>query len=413
MKSFRIYALGALFLLGLPLLHTSCQDDDTWPDNPYLHLEGDRTTFEAGADKTQYTLTVRSNCPWRVVCKTEGTDWVRAFPDEGDDDGRFSLIVSANSDFTARHAEFALMVGDQEYPILLSVNQVASVPSITLGDGSGTVKAPSAGGHVTVTTKANVDWQCNVDADAQGWLKVDSLSSTGILYLTLAENNGVERTGVLHCVSAEEPSANVDVSVVQASGSILLQEDFSWLAYGSDITYDTDGQVRIDSWTADEQAHGWTTTPNAASKDEPLVYGCLGFVKLGKTNYAGDLISPKLKVDGTVDVKVTFKACAYISSGGTKDDNELYVSVVGPGTVEAGNPFIIDNYPNSSKNENGSDYDVWAPDIAERTFIIKGVTGETRIKFMAGSSYDLHGVGKGKNRIFLDDITVAILENVK
>ena len=197
---------------------------------------------------------------------------------------------------------------------------------------------------------------------------------------------------------------------MQASGSILLQEDFSWLNYGTAITYDTDGQVRIDSWTADELAHGWTSTPNSASKDEPLVYGCLGFVKLGKTNYAGDLVSPKLKVDGTVNVKVTFKACGYVSKGGTRDDNELYVSVIGPGTVKADNPFIIDNYPNSSKNEYGEGYDVWSPDIAERSFTIEGVTDETQIRFMAGVSFDLHGVGQGKNRIFLDDITVAILE---
>lgn len=410
MKSLIHYFLGGLLYVAAACSFAACDDEETYPDNPYLHLENEQTTFEAGASKTEYTVTVRSNCPWQVVCRTEGTDWVRAFPDEGDEDGHFNLIVSANSGFQARQAEFALVVGEQEYPILLCVNQAASVPTITVGDGSGTVRVPSAGGPVTVTSQANVEWTCSVDAAAQDWLRFDSISAQGLICLTLAQNNGLERTGILHCTSDAEPSANVDISIVQASGSILLQEDFSWLNYGTAITYDTDGQVRIDSWTADELAHGWTSTPNSASKDEPLVYGCLGFVKLGKTNYAGDLVSPKLKVDGTVNVKVTFKACGYVSKGGTRDDNELYVSVIGPGTVKADNPFIIDNYPNSSKNEYGEGYDVWSPDIAERSFTIEGVTDETQIRFMAGVSFDLHGVGQGKNRIFLDDITVAILE---
>ena len=142
-----------------------------------------------------------------------------------------------------------------------------------------------------------------------------------------------------------------------------------------------------------------------------MLYARQGFVKLGKTNYAGDLISPKLKLVGTADVVVTFKACAYISEGGTKDDNELYVSVIGPGTVEVeSNPLIIDNYPNSSNNENGADYNVWDPAIAERSFIVRGATSETQIKFMGGKSYNLSGIGKKKNRIFLDDITVEIME---
>ena len=60
--------------------------------------------------------------------------------------------------------------------------------------------------------------------------------------------------------------------------------------------------------------------------------------------------------------------------------------------------------------EYGADYNVWAPEIAERSFIIRGATSETQIKFMGGKDYSLAGVGSEKNRIFLDDILVQIIE---
>lgn len=236
-----------------------------------------------------------------------------------------------------------------------------------------------------------------------------------MIYLQVEKNTGVERTGILHCISEEQPSANIDIQVVQAAGSVIMQEDFSWLTYGQldgviDPPYTTDRQKRIDLWTDDEKAHGWTSTiVGNGGGDTPLVYACYGYVKLGKTSWAGDLISPKLNLQEATDVTVTFKAMGYISAGGAKDDNVLYISVIGPGTVQTeSNPFIIDNYPNSSKNENGSDYDPWNPEIAERSFQIIGATGETQIKFMAGQEYSL-GSSK-KNRIFMDDITVAIQE---
>lgn len=388
----------------------SCDDEENTAA-PYFTIESGQTSFEGSSDKAEYDLTIRSNRAWRIVSKSTDADWVRPFPDEGDKDGRFKFIVKANDTFDSRKAEFAILIDNEEYPVLLTVKQSAAVPSITVGDGTGIVKAASDAGTLAVTSKANVEWHCVVDEAASTWLSVESVTEEGIINLKLEENQGVERTGILHCISDDQPSANIDIQVIQAAGSVLIQEDFSWLSYGSSIHYDTTGETRYDSWTDEERAHGWSSTPVSESSDQPLLYARQGFVKLGKTNYAGDLISPKLGITGTADVKVTFKACAYISKGGAKDDNELYISVIGPGTVEiTTNPLIIDNYPNSSNNENGADYNVWDASIAERSFVVRGATSETQIKFMGGKSYDLHGVGQGKNRIFLDDIVVEIMD---
>lgn len=411
----RLHTACVLLMLLVSFAGISCSDDEDEKGEPYFELEEGRTSFEGSSGKTEYIVTVRSNCSWNIVSKTEDADWVRPFPEEGDKDGRFKLIVKANETFAARSAQFAMVVNNVEYPVLLNVSQEAAVPNISVGDGSGTVKVASDAGQTSITSKANVAWTCVVDEVATSWLQVVSISEDGMIYLQVEKNTGVERTGILHCISEEQPSANIDIQVVQAAGSVIMQEDFSWLTYGQldgviDPPYTTDRQKRIDLWTDDEKAHGWTSTiVGNGGGDTPLVYACYGYVKLGKTSWAGDLISPKLNLQEATDVTVTFKAMGYISAGGAKDDNVLYISVIGPGTVQSeSNPFIIDNYPNSSKNENGSDYDPWNPEIAERSFQIIGATGETQIKFMAGQEYSL-GSSK-KNRIFMDDITVTIQE---
>lgn len=411
----RLHTACVLLMLLVSFAGISCSDDEDEKGDPYFELEEGRTSFEGSSGKTEYIVTVRSNCSWNIVSKTEDANWVRPFPEEGDKDGRFKLIVKANETFAIRSAQFAMVVDNVEYPVLLNVSQEAAVPNISVGDGSGTVKVASDAGQTSITSKANVAWTCVVDEAATSWLQVVSISEDGMIYLQVEKNTGVERTGILHCISEEQPSANIDIQVVQAAGSVIMQEDFSWLTYGQldgviDPPYTTDRQKRIDLWTDDEKAHGWTSTiVGNGGGDTPLVYACYGYVKLGKTSWAGDLISPKLNLQEATDVTVTFKAMGYISAGGAKDDNVLYISVIGPGTVQTeSNPFIIDNYPNSSKNENGSDYDPWNPEIAERSFQIIGATGETQIKFMAGQEYSL-GSSK-KNRIFMDDITVAIQE---
>lgn len=411
----RLHTACVLLMLLVSFAGISCSDNEDEKGEPYFELEEGRTSFEGSSGKTEYIVTVRSNCSWNIVSKTEDADWVRPFPEEGDKDGRFKLIVKANETFAIRSAQFAMVVDNVEYPVLLNVSQEAAVPNISVGDGSGTVKVASDAGQTSITSKANVAWTCVVDEAATSWLQVVSISEDGMIYLQVEKNTGVERTGILHCISEEQPSANIDIQVVQAAGSVIMQEDFSWLTYGQldgviDPPYTTDRQKRIDLWTDDEKAHGWTSTiVGNGGGDTPLVYACYGYVKLGKTSWAGDLISPKLNLQEATDVTVTFKAMGYISAGGAKDDNVLYISVIGPGTVQTeSNPFIIDNYPNSSKNENGSDYDPWNPEIAERSFQIIGATGETQIKFMAGQEYSL-GSSK-KNRIFMDDITVAIQE---
>jgi len=54
-------------------------------------------------------------------------------------------------------------------------------------------------------------------------------------------------------------------------------------------------------------------------------------------------------------------------------------------------------------------YNIWDPERAY-SFIITDATSETQVSFLGGE-FSLKGVEKGKNRIFLDDIQVKIIQD--
>tara|TARA_Y100001933_G_scaffold265082_1_gene335093 strand:+ start:2759 stop:3859 length:1101 start_codon:yes stop_codon:yes gene_type:complete len=364
-------------------------------------IEDEPTSLMVGVEGISQKYVVRSNSEWKVVAQGS-TDWVKAFPDQGDKDGIFSFIVEPNDTFESRTANFAFVVNGEEQPVLFRVDQEANVPYITIIDGENGISVPSAGGTVDVSLETNVEW--NYMLEDESWI-IGVERSDNTLVLEAEKNTGLERSTTLTILSDIE-GLNKEVEIIQSAGNVILEEDFSWLNYGSTIFYEYSGEKRMDSWTAEEMAHGWTSTENTYSSNQMVVYARPGFVKLGKTNYGGDLISPPLsELDGPTDVRVTFKAVPYKTAGGTEDDNNLIVGVVGPGTTDVPS-FTVDNYP---------DYDAdpyctltWEDESSTYSFTITGATSETQVRFLGGA-FDLNGVGKGKNRIFIDDIKVEII----
>ncbi|MCU0457805.1 MAG: BACON domain-containing protein [Bacteroidales bacterium] len=392
-----------LFLLSLFLL-SSCKEEPVQED-PFFTIEGDPTGLTVTkAAKTQ-AYVVRSNRPWQIV-KKEDADWVKAFPEKGEADGIFKIIVKANETFDTRTVNFAFVVDGEEQPVMFRVEQAGNVPYITL---PATVTIPAGGGEFSVDVASNVSWSYSLSDDS--WLTEQSVTSQKITFVA-EENTSVDpREVTLTATATNYPTVISAVTLTQSPGTVVLEEDFSWLAYGSAVFYTTTGETRIDNWTQEQKDRGWTSTVNTVegSGTTPLVYARQGFVKLGKTSYGGDLISPPLsKLDGTQTVTVTFKAIPYMTAAGTMDDNILNVSVIGPGTVSQ-SQFIIDNWP-VYPTENVTDYCIgmWSDPVATRSFTITGATAETQIVFL-GYQFDLRGVGAGKNRIFLDDIKVEIV----
>ena len=410
MKKKILFRLKNIALIILPLfmlsalLITSCEKKPV-VENPVFNIEGDPTGLSVSkAAKTQ-SYVVRSNKSWEIV-KKENADWVKAWPEKGDADGIFKIIVSANETFDARTVNFAFVVDGTEQPVLFRVDQTGNVPYITL---PAEVTIPAAGGDLTVDVTSNVAWSYSLSNGS--WLTEKSVTANSIT-LTANENTSVDPRNVTLTVTATNyPSVVSTVTMTQSPGTVVLEEDFSWLAYGNVVFYTTGGETRYDLWKQEEKDKGWYSTPLPESSNQQFVYARPGFVKLGKTGVGGDLISPALsKIVGTVDVQVTFKAIPYMTATGTMDDNLLNVSVIGPGTVSQSD-FVIDNWPAYPADAGAAtDYCIgmWSAPEATRTFTITGATSETKIKFLGGD-YALVGVGAGKNRIFLDDIKVEII----
>lgn len=392
-------------MLLLPLVFISCNnDDDNVAEDPYFTIEGDPSGLSVDAAGATQKYVVRSNQPWKVVAQEEN-NWVRAFPEEGDDEGIFSIIVQENMTVEARDARFAFIVNGVEQSTLFSVEQKENIPFITLEGAEAGYSIPAAGGELTIPIRATVDWSYTVDDN--DWLTEVEVSESGIV-LQGTENRGDGREVSLTVNSPEYPDLDQTVTITQSSNTVILEEDFSWLSYGNAIPYETSGEKRYDTWTQEEKDHGWESTPVEISSNQQVVYARQGFVKLGKTGVGGDLISPKLNIEGTANVKVTFKAAAYISRGGNVDDRILRVAALGAGETGVAD-FTIDNIPNdAAADADGVENDIWAEDRAY-SFIITGATSDTQVKFL-GNDYDLEGVGQGKNRIFLDDIKVEIID---
>ena len=389
-----------LFILSLFLL-SSCKEEPVQED-PFFTIEGDPTglTLTKAAKTTSYV--VRSNRHWEIVRKS-GADWLKVFPEKGDADGIFKIIVVENPTFDVRTENLAFIVDGEEQPVLFRVDQAGNVPYITL---PASVTIPAGGGEFSVDVVSNVAWTASLSDNS--WVQETNVTTQKITF-TAGENTSIDpRSTTLTLTATQYPSVVATVVMTQSPGTVVLEENFSWLNYGNVVFYTTTGETRYDSWTQAEKDMGWTSTLNTYSGDTPL-YARPGFVKLGKTSYGGDLISPALsKLDGTQTVTVTFKAIPYQTAGGTRDDNFLNISVIGPGTVSQ-TQFIIDNWP-TYPAENVTDYCIgmWSAPEATRTFTITGATSETQIKFLGGD-YALSGVGVGKNRIFLDDIKVEIV----
>ena len=409
-STFTILTLISFIVMGL---FFSCEKKDEKSGDPYFTIEGDPTGLSTSMSKITQSYTVRSNRAWKVVAQSEG-DWVRAFPDEGDADGIFKVIVKENNTFDARTMNFAFVVDGEEQAVLFRVDQEASVPYLTVTDIGSGKKIIQAQQDVVINVKSNVEYTYSSDADWFTFTKAEAAGASfkDLTFTATSNDNADARIANVAFTSAQFPALNANMVITQdgkSEGTIVLFEDFNWLNYSTQIFYNTTGVIRYDSWTPEQQAKGWTSTINPGS-NEPQLYGIIGAAKLGKTSYGGDIISPKIPgIVGTQNLVVKFKSVPYQTKTGTKDDNFLNISLIGPGTLSQ-SQFIIDNwptYPADAAEHEAYCAAFWNEPDALRRFTITGATSETQIVFLGGD-YLLSGVGKGKNRLFLDDITILI-----
>jgi hypothetical protein len=263
--------------------------------------------------------------------------------------------------------------------------------------------------------RASGSWKIQTE-DIADWVTISPMEGAGDSPITLTISKNVDpnrSTSLLFFLNDVQQPLSLPINQAgitpQVSGDIVFSEDFNWLNYGSRIFNATTGETRMGSWTATELAKGWTGTipPAGIGSTYVSTYARPGFVKLGRTNYGADIISPKLEeVQGTKNLVVTFKAVRYAAG----DHYLLTVGVNGPGTVDV-STFNIMNIASPNNTEAGCEA-AWLDPEAVYSFVINGATAETQVWFMGGDfdqrSDPASGWPKTVNRIFLDDIIVKV-----
>lgn len=413
-KNIFLSALTLICLLGF----SGCKDNDDPVGDPYLtfeNIEGTINVSKAGITQAKRkAVTVRSNSPWKVSLENpDDSSWLHFFIDEGEDDGIIYYWVDKNSTFDQREGKINLSENGKVLNSL-DIVQEADVPNITIKDGSNGFTIAPEGSVLKVAIDANITWIATLTPDVD-WARITNVTEDTI-FVTIDKNEEDERTVNLSLVGEGEHSGvSTTALITQKDESLIFNDNLSWLQEGEEKpTYETP-EIRIDLWNDAEKAAGWSSLSNWA-------YGGRGYIKLGKTNYNGDVISPALsKLKKPTDVKVTFQSMGYVSAGGVKDASVVKVGVIGPGEVNGDEvktisingtayrcvKFVNTVFPNSEKNENGEDYDPWAQPGSYHSFTITGATAETKIIFVGGDNWNKV---KGKNRVFLKSVEVVRLK---
>lgn len=404
-------ALTLICLLGL----SGCKDNDDPVGDPYLtfeNIEGTINVSKAGITQAKRkAVTVRSNSAWKVALENpDDASWLHFFIDEGEDDGLIYYWVDKNTTFDQREGKINLSDNGKVLNSL-DIVQEADVPNITVKDGSNGFTIAPEGSVLKVAVDANISWKASLTPDVE-WAHITNVTEDSV-FVTIDKNEEDERTVTL-ALTGEGEYANVNSNtlITQKDESLIYNDDLNWLQEGEDKpTYETP-EVKIEKW---EKDMGWTSYSSWA-------YGGHGYIKLGKTNYNGDIVSPALtKLKKPTDVKVTFQSMGYVSKTGVKDASIVKVGVIGPGEVNGDEvnsisingtayrcvKFVNTVFPNSENNENGEDYDPWAQPGSYHSFTITGATAETKIIFVGGDNWNKV---KGKNRVYLKSVEVVRLK---
>lgn len=410
-KNIFLSALTLICLLGF----SGCKDNDDPVGDPYLtfeNIEGTINVSKAGITQAKRkAVTVRSNSAWKVALENpDDASWLHFFIDEGEDDGLIYYWVDKNTTFDQREGKITLSDNGKVLNSL-DIVQEADVPNITVKDGSNGFTIAPEGSVLKLAIEANISWKASLTPDVE-WAHITNVTEDSV-FVTIDKNEEDERTVTLALTGkGEYANVNSNTLITQKDESLIYNDDLNWLQEGEDKpTYETP-EVKIEKW---EKDMGWTSYSSWA-------YGGHGYIKLGKTNYNGDIVSPALtKLKKPTDVKVTFQSMGYISKTGVKDASIVKVGVIGPGEVNGDEvnsisingtayrcvKFVNTVFPNSENNENGEDYDPWAQPGSYHSFTITGATAETKIIFVGGDNWNKV---KGKNRVFLKSVEVVRLK---
>ncbi len=405
-----------VFCSSLIMILSSCKDDIEM--DGLFAIKDNPTKLEAPADGSTETYTVQANGTWKVE-PLRKENWVKIESVEGNGHGTFTVRVSKNTDPEQRELTLFFTLNGKLQNNVLKIEQAGATnqgqvqdPYLKIDGLTNRLEVLEPGITGQYILRSTSKWKVMLP-DEIDWLTISPMEGEGDTPVSIKvnKNTDIERTAnvllFLDDVQQASPLTVYQKGVkLQVEGDVVLKEDFNWLSYGSEIFNVTTGETRVGLWASDEIAKGWSSTINTTEGGGSYasIYARPGFIKLGRTNYGGDLISPKLSnVQRTKNLLVTFKAVRYA----TGDHHQLTVGVKGPGKVSA-SQFDVMNIasPNSSLESCRA---AWQAPEATYSFEITGATAETQFWLLGGSFDQRTGNWPATvNRIFVDDIVVTV-----
>jgi hypothetical protein len=364
------------------------------------------------ANGTEVDINVDTNAEDWTVNVTEG-DWLTAAKSANG----FKLTAQKNEGYVSRTAVVTVSSTIYEIERIMEISQIADFkPYLTITPATDQT-LPRNGGQLDITVDTNIDdWDFTVDS----WLTGEK-TATGIR-LTFEKYYGSNRTGTLTVSSPAYPETDVRIQLSQTGGYTvkgnIYKEDFNWLdgpvtIWGTAAEGGHLAEVALASWNNTFQKGGeWTKTGSTE-----IAWSRAGWVKVGRSGRCGDLISPAITtIQGLRDVKVSFKACGFLSASGAKDPTSaagdskymsVEVEVLGPGTIIETAQFPVSNFPDHTITAG----DNWqARTEALRSFIIVGISSETKIQFKMGRDIGTTTADGATYRFGFDDFQIDEIE---
>ncbi len=217
------------------------------------------------------------------------------------------------------------------------------------------------------------------------------------------------RGGTLSLVA---PSLNLGKFIPLYQGAVArVSQAFGGFAYGSNNPYVTDGEREIANWSTVQKGYGWTSTVGKDA-EKAYCYAKNGYLKLGDdVGHGADLITPytnELRNDSLL--MVSFRAVAYTSEEGTKDDGTLTVSILGGGVFQdtglTTRTVSVDNFDPQQETFptsmwNNSNYLLFVVSTEKNP-----ITSSTQIRFMSG---DIDLVDSVNHRVYIDNVYIHTL----
>lgn len=194
----------------------SCSPENTADEAPYLYFGEEVEMLSFGQEGGKHTFEMYSNQgPWVVEPEYRGDEaWIDIWPNEGNNDGRFTLTVSENRNAETRISNMNVVIGSTVVKSV-RIQQIGSAPSILLDMGSDNTMVLQGGGEVTVKLISNALWKVVIPEDA-GWITAGDHTGSSQT-LVIASNPGAERKATVRfqVVGTGNESIYVDYTITQ------------------------------------------------------------------------------------------------------------------------------------------------------------------------------------------------------